>query len=338
MKTTLLTSALLSALGAMSFASSVHAASELPPPDPSLRHIRVCDVSACYYAWNVVDTDNDGYNDADEVVAGTDPYDPKSTPGLSLIVDLIGAQMLPTFEFGVGKMVVSPVELQAELEAHGVGSESPLAAFPLGERKEGLSRLGLDAELLAEHGFTAEFDGLSLVLGHDDEGAPVRRVGGVDARLISAGEGEDLDLPEVVKIDNYEDGATGYTLDNGDFLYDGADGHGLRQDKDGVIIDQWYVNPDADTGSGEPTEDDIKAWERMQNATVRTVAGWTAVEVDPETLRDPNETIILVDPEYLDMQSQITGEPQIRTAQPDKNPNLPNPLVEGGGCFPKCGN
>lgn len=333
MKKTLLTSALLSVLGAMSFVSPVHAA------DPELRHIRVCDLSVCYYAWNVVDSDGDGYNDADEVVAGTDPYDRESRPGLSLIVDMIGAQLLPTFEFGVGKIIVNPAELQAELEAYGVGEESPLAAFPLGERKDAFTRLGLDTELLAEHGYSAEFDGLTLVLGHDDKGMPARRVGGVDARLISAGgeEGEDLDLPAVTEIYNYDDGATGYALDNGDFLYDGADGHGLRQDKDGKIIDQWYVNPDADTGSGEPTEEDIKAWERIRNATVRTVAGWTAIEVDPETLRDPNETIMLIDPDYPDMKSDISNPPQIDTAQPEFHPDLPSPLEAGGGCWPKCG-
>lgn len=327
-------------LGTIAFASSIQAASRLPPADPGLRHIRVCDLSACYYAWNVVDSDDDGYNDADEIVAGSDPYDRKSTPGLSLIVDLIGAQMLPTFEFGVGRIILNPAELQAELEAHGGGTESPLAAFPLGERKEGLARLGLDTELLAKHGFDAEFDGLTLVLQHNaDSGLPERRVGGVEMRLISAdgGDGEDLDLPNVVDIYNYDDGATGYKLDNGDFIYDGADGHGLRQDKNGKIIDDWYVNPDADTGSGEPTEEDIKAWERIRNATVRTVAGWTAIEIDPETLRDPNETIMLIDPEYADMKSDISNPPQIKTAQPELHPNLPNPLVSGGGCFPKCG-
>lgn len=334
MKKTLLTSALLSVLGAMSFASPVHAA------DPELRHIRVCDLSVCYYAWNVVDSDGDGYNDADEVVAGTDPYDRESRPGLSLIVDMIGAQLLPTFEFGVGKIIVNPAELQAELEAYGVGEESPLAAFPLGERKDAFTRLGLDTELLAEHGFSAEFDGLTLVLGHDDNNAPVRRVGGVDARLISA-DAEEGDAPDqhiVVDIKNEDDGSTTYTLDNGEKLHDGLNGHGDRKDKDGNVIDKWYVNPDADTGSGEPTEEDIKAWERIRNATVRTVAGWTAIDVDPETLRDPNETIILVDPEYLDMQSQITSEPQINKAQPEQRPDLPNPLLDGGGCLPKCGN
>jgi hypothetical protein len=328
MKTTLLTSALLSVLGAMSFASSVHAA------DPELRHIRVCDLSACYYAWNVVDSDGDGYNDADEVVAGTDPYDPKSRPGLSLIVDMIGAQLLPTFEFGVGKIIVNPAELQAELEARGGGQESPLAAFPLGDRKDAFTRLGLDAELLAEHGYDAGFDGLTLVLGRGDKDAPVRRVGGVDINLISAGSGGGVGN-EVVDTQRHDYGTT-YYLDNGDTMYVGDDGHGVRLDKDGKVLDDWYVNPDADTGSGEPTEEDIKAWERIRNATVRTVAGWTAIEVDPETLRDPNETIILIDPDYPDMKSDISNPPQIDKAQPETRPDLPNPLMNGGGCWPKC--
>lgn len=333
MKTTLLTSALLSTLGAMFLASPVQAASKLPPADPELRHIRICDLSACYYAWKVVDSDGDGYNDADEIVAGSDPYDPKSYPGLSLIVDLIGAQMLPTFEFGVGKIIINPAELQAELEARGGGTESPLAAFPLGERKEGLARLGLDTEQLAKHGFDAELDGLTLVLGHDDKDMPVRRVGGVDVRLISAGDGN---VNNVVDTQRHDYGTT-YYLDNGDTMYVGDDGHGVRLDKDGNVLDDWYVNPDADTGSGEPTDEDIKAWERMQNATVRTVAGWSDIEVDPETLRDPNETIILIDPERSDMQADISNPPQIDTAQPESNPGLPNPLLNGGGCWPKCG-
>lgn len=331
MKPALLVSAVVVALG---FTSAIRPALAA---DPELRHIRVCDTSACYYAWNVADTDGDGYNDADEIVAGTDPYDPNSRPPLSLIVDLIGAQLLPTFEFGVGKMIVNPAELQAELEARGGGQESPLPAFPLGERKDALTRMGLDSELLAEHGYNAGFDGLTLVRGHDDQGAPVRRVGGVDVSLISAGEEEEVDGPNVVEIYNYDDGATGYKLDNGDYLYDGADGHGLRQDKTGKIIDTWFTNPDADTGSGEPTEEDIKAWERVRNATVRTVADWSGVDVDPKTLRDPNETIILVDPDYPDDSGQISDPPQIDKAQPETRPDLPNPLVQGGGCLPKCG-
>jgi hypothetical protein len=332
MKPALLVSAVMVALGLTCAMRPAMAA------DPELRHIRVCDVSACYYAWNVVDSDGDGYNDADEIVAGSDPHDPDSHPPLSLIVDLIGAQLLPTFEFGVGKMIVNPAELQAELEARGGGQESPLAAFPLGDRKDALTRMGLDSGLLAKHGYDAEFDGLTLVRGHDDQGAPARRVGGVDVRLISAGDqNTDPKINDVVGFINHDDGATTLLLDNGDSIYMGVDGHGIHMDKNGKVLDDWYINPDADTGSGEPTEEDIKAWERIRNATVRTIAGWSGIEVDPETLRDPNETIILVDPDYPDQNSQVFDPPQIDRAQGETRPDLPNPLLDGGGCWPKCG-
>lgn len=331
MKPALLVSAVMLALGLTSAMRPALAA------DPELRHIRVCDISACYYAWNVVDSDNDGYNDADEIVAGTDPYDSSSHPPLSLIVDLIGAQLLPTFEFGVGKMIVNPAELQAELEAHGGGQDSPLAAFPLGGRKDALTRMGLDSELLAEHGYDSEFDGLTLVRGHDDQGAPTRRVGGVDMRLISAGdENTDPQINDVVDFINHDDGSTTLVLDNGDSIHMAVDGHGTRMDKNGKVLDDWYVNPDADTGDGEPTDEDIKAWERIRNATVRTVAGWSAIEVDPETLRDPNETIILIDPDYPDQSGQVFDPPQIDRAQGETRPDLPNPMKDGGGCWPKC--
>jgi hypothetical protein len=334
MKPATLVAAVLLALGTICASSPVRA------EDPPLRHVRVCDTSACYSAWGVVDSDDDGFSDADEIVAGTDPFDPKSRPPLPLIVDLIGAQMLPTFEFGVGKMTVKPADIQIQLEAFG-GGESPLAAFPVGDRKDALTRLGLDTDLLAEHGYKAEFDGLTLVRENPKDAPPVRRVGGVDARLISAGDGDEPQINDVVDIYNYDDGSTGYKLDNGDFIYDGADGHGLRQNKDGIIIDQWYVNPDADTGPTEPTEDDIKAWERLRNAVVRTVAGWSnGVEADPETLRDPNETIILVDPEYQDYEAEVGDPPKIKSATPDTRPDLPQlpkPWEQGGGCWPKCG-
>lgn len=331
MKTLTLCAALAAALGLAAPAAQAE--------DSQLRTLRVCDRSACYIAWNVVDSDGDGYNDADEIVAGTDPYDAGSHPDLPQLRDLIGAQQLPTFEFGVGKMVIKPAELHTMLEEYG-GGESPLTAFPLGERKDAMTRLGLDTELLAEHGYDAEFDGLTLVRGHDDNDAPVRRVGGVDIRLISTETTDDgeAQINDVVDFINHDDGATTLILDNGDSIHMTVDGHGTRMDKNGKILDDWYVNPDADTsGNGEVTDEQKRAWERIRNATVLTVAGWSGVEPDPETLRDPNETIILIDPEHQELEGEVFEPPQIRTAQPDYRPDLPNPLRDGGGCFPKCG-
>ena len=333
MKPARLASAVLLALGSISAVPSAHA------EDPVLRHVRVCDTSLCYSAWNVVDSDGDGYSDADEVVAGTDPYDSDSHPSLPLIVEMIGAQLLPTFEFGVGRVTVRPAELQAELEARG-GGESPLAALPLGERKDGMSRLGLDTDLLAEHGYDAEFDGLTLTLGRDENDAPVRRVGGVDIRLISADDDAgDIKIPDNLEVEFIEETTDGRTV----ILYkDGSsleikDGKADYRGPDGKPYKGGYYNPDADSGDGEPTEEQIAAWERVRNATVRVVQGWDPIEPDPGQIEDPNRTIILVDPDHQEWEGEVYEPPQIDRAQPDIHPDLPNPLLDGGGCWPKCG-
>lgn len=302
--------------------------------DPELRHIRVCDTSACYYAWRVLDSDRDGVSDADEIVAGTDPYDAANRPTLDLMVAMIGERMLPTFEFGLGKVIVSPAEVQAMIESIRP-DQSGQAAFPLDGRKDALSRLGLSGELLSEHGIDPDSDGLTLRQDFDaSSNAPYRRVGGIDMRLISAGGNVQLD--DVVDTKRHDYGTT-YYLKNGDTMYVGDDGHGVRQDKDGKIIDDWYVNPDADTGNGEPTEEQFKAWERIRNATMRTVADREQPTFDPDGVQDPRATIVLIDPEYADYGGIVQDAPNIDTAQPETRPDLPNPQQDGGGCWPKCG-
>lgn len=331
-------SCLASALTALVFALAASATASAE--EPELRTVRICDTSACYIAWNVVDSDGDGVSDADEAAAGTDPFDAESQLPLPIIVEMIGVQMLPTFEFGVGRVTVKPAELQAELEARG-GGESPLPAFPLGERKDGLSRLGLDTDLLAEHGYDAEFDGLTLVQGRDENDAPVRRVGGVDMRLISADDNSGpLVMPEGLKIEHmdynkaedrtvilYTDGSS-LVIEKGKADYRGPDG---MPHKGG------YYNPDADTGGGEPTEEDIAAWERVRNTTVLVVQGWSPIETDPGQIEDPNRTIILIDPDYMKLEGEAFSPPDIDRAQPETRPDLPDPLQAGGGCWPKCG-
>lgn len=320
--------------------AAVAASATASAEEPELRTVRICDTSACYTAWNVVDSDGDGVSDADEAAAGTDPFDDESRLPLPIIVEMIGVQMLPTFEFGVGRITVRPAELQAELEARG-GGESPLPAFPLGERKDGLSRLGLDTDLLAEHGYDAEFDGLTLVQGRDENDAPVRRVGGVDMRLISADDNSGpLVMPEGLKIEHMD---YNKAEDRTVILY--TDGSSLVIEKgkadyrgpDGMPYKGGYYNPDADTGGGEPTEEQIAAWERVRNVTVLTVQGWDPIAPDPGQIEDPNRTIILVDPDYQEWEGEAFAPPQIDTAQPETRPDLPNPLQAGGGCWPNCG-
>lgn len=298
--------------------------------DETLRHVRLCDASYCYYAWNVVDSDGDGVCDADELVAGTDPHDAHSRPAPEIIATLVGKQMLPSFEFGLGKVILYPEKLQETIEA---GQQDPLATFPVGQRKDAMTRLGLSAELMAAHGIEVG-DGFTLVQEFDTKGgAPYRRVGGMDISLISAGDDEDggwepLTSPEVKEIYNYDDGSTGYLLTNGDWIYDGADGHGLRQDKNGKILDDWYVNPDADTGAGgPPTDEQIKAWERVHGATILTVQGHEPPTVDPDGIENPRDLIVLIDPEYADYGGIVQDVPRVDKAQPETRPDLPNPQM-----------
>ena len=292
--------------------------------EPELRHVRICDTSACYYAWNVVDSDGDGVCDADEVTAGSNPYDAKSTPPLKVVAALVGKGLLPTFEFGLGKVIVYPEKLQSTMEA---GLKDPLAAFPVGKRSNGMALLGVSLELAAKNGIDAEHDGITLTLEHDSKsGLPGKRVGGVALGLISAGDGDAAGLNGIVEIYHYDDGATGYKLDNGDWLYNGADGHGVRQDKEGNILDDWYVNPDADTGTGEPTEEQLAAWKRVVNATKRTVANREPVgNEDPSAVIDRGDLIILIDPEYSEYVGAVSGPPRTNRAQPELHPGLPNP-------------
>lgn len=308
-----------------------------------LKYLRVCDQSACYHAWNVVDSDGDGYNDADEIVAGTDPYNPVSRPDMRVVVELIGKQLLPTFEFGVGKMVVNPAELHAALEEYGLGGgvESPLAAFPLGERKDALTRMGLDVEQLAGFGLDFENDGLTLVRGFDQKKEiPVRRVGGVTLDMISNEDpAGDTPLPEETNFEyeKFQDGSDFYRFENGDEVLITPDGKVERTNKEGKVIYTGYVNPDADTGT-EPTKEQFAAWERVRNATVRTVFGWTPVEVgDPDDIKDRKDTIIYINPEMADFQGTVSGAPDFNRAQPETRPDLVSPIVAGGGCWPKCG-
>jgi hypothetical protein len=337
MKHTLIASAIAAGIALASLAPTARA------EEPALRQVRLCDVSACYYAWNVVDRDGDGVSDADEVVAGTDPRDPASRPPLPLMVEMIGAQLLPTFEFGVGKMVVRPADLQAELEKHGgTMPESPLAAFPLGERKDATTRLGLDPKQMAEFGISIESDGFTLVRGFNKEtNIPERRVGGVAISHISAGGDAGTDVPEEPKVvysEKFENGDLFIKLDTGDEVLIHKDGSYDRTGPDGYPKKgSGYVNPDADTGDGKPTEEQFKAWERVRGATQKTVFGWRPIEVDPKEIEDRKGTIILIDPNYMDYEGVVSGPPQIDRAQPETRPDLPNPMDHVDPCWPKCG-
>ena len=313
-----------------------------------LRSARICDPSGCYLAWSVVDSDHDGVCDADELMAGTDPYDPLSKPSLKVVAEIAGATVLPSFEAGRGAFVVNPEKMQAQLQEFykEKGLLEQMAAFPLGhDRGDSLSRVGISADLLEKHGIDAAQDGFTIGLEHPtDSGLPARRVGGIDMRLISA-EDDPVPLPKGRKeVDKQPLPGGGEAK-----LYD--DGFTRVEQRDGTIV--WrnnadeitkvypkggkYTNPDADSGSTEPTAEQKEAFIRLSGAAVRTIDGWEQPDISDAKITDPHPRtlIMLVDPLLVDSPAMLLDVPRVTSAQPEVRSDLPHPEVPAGGQPPK---
>jgi hypothetical protein len=155
-------------------------------PTKKYSTLRLCDPTACYVAWSVVDSDHDGVCDADELQAGTDPYDPASVPGLELIAELLIDRKLPSFEYGLASLVAFPAEIMKAREALGIDL---LGAFPVHERADALTRMGISGDQLSKFGISPDHSGFSLGLeGIEPDGqASGVRVNGMEASLVSAG-------------------------------------------------------------------------------------------------------------------------------------------------------
>lgn len=306
---------------------------------------RLCDPTGCYMAWRVVDSDGDGVCDADELVAGTDPYDPLSKPSLRVVAELGGKSTLPSFEAGLGVFAVYPEQMQAMLQeyykGYGKGVLEQLAAFPLHhERGDALSRAGISVQLLADNGIDPDRDGFTIGLDRPtDSKLPGRRVGGIEMRLVSA-DGADggtkpkpdddelVPLPKIPPKKELDDltplskippaAPKPKKTKGGDF-----------------VMEPWYVNPDADTGSTEPTAEQMKALERLRGATIRTIEnaglpdlGDTKVVAAAASRRT---LIMLVDPLIVDAPSMALN-PRYGTAQPETvRDDLPQPGLPAGG-------
>jgi hypothetical protein len=154
-------------------------------PDPDRIHqvMRLCDPTGCYVVWAVHDSDGDGVCNADEIMAGTDPYDPSSRPLLTPVFELGLARHLPSFEAGRGVFIAFPAEI---IDAIAKGGTDPLGAFPLHGRADSLTRAGIDSDAIKAAGIDLSRDGLTMGLGEvGTPDAPAgMRVGGMDATLV----------------------------------------------------------------------------------------------------------------------------------------------------------
>ncbi len=120
-----------------------------------LADLSACDLSACYLALGVVDTDGDGVADADEIVLGYDPLDPESTPPLQLLLDTTLADTLPTYELGYGTWAVFSEEFLMRLEEEWIdlyGPTLPTEVFGISTRRETFAVAGIDDGLLKAAG------------------------------------------------------------------------------------------------------------------------------------------------------------------------------------------
>ncbi|WP_460847432.1 thrombospondin type 3 repeat-containing protein [Phytohabitans suffuscus] len=143
-----------------------------------LSDLRVCDLSACYLALGVVDSDGDGVADADEVALGYDPLDPASTPPLFLVLDATLGGKLPTYELGYGTWAVFPEEFVKGLEEKwyglqdlpaGVEPSLPSEVFGIPTRRGSLALAGIDDGLLKGLGVEAPWlSGLTFGLSAID--------------------------------------------------------------------------------------------------------------------------------------------------------------------------
>src|SRR4051812_3441987 len=170
------------ALGAsLGAAVPAHAAD----PKPSYATLHLCDPTGCYFAWKVVDSDGDGFCDADELMAGTNPYDAKSHPLLTVVVQLAVDRKLPSFEAGLGAFLAVPQQI---LDARAKAGIDVLGAFEMGSRRKTIEHLGMTFGEINTKGVDLDpTHGFSLGLnGKGGKGSrPGIKVGGIDVALLS---------------------------------------------------------------------------------------------------------------------------------------------------------
>lgn len=326
---------------------------------------RICDASGCYIAWNVVDSDGDGVCDADELVAGTNPFDPQSRPPLDVVAKLGGEKQLPSFEAGLGVFVVFPPDLLTMKEKYAANPLGDLA-FPV-DRGDSLTRLGISNELLNQYNIDLASDGLTFgpLSKPTDEGGnilgdiPEARVSGIEVSLISADKGagtQDCCFPllplepgkkeypvddpfgRAVVETHYSDGSVLTEF----FDKDGNSLGGTYQDEDGNIVTTWYVNPDADQVTDTPTPEQEEAALRLRGAVSKTMENWYVSDPNgAEPPRNPRDLVILVDPDQYGT-AVIYEIPRVSGAQPETRDDLPSPRVPAdpgdfvGACVVGC--
>jgi hypothetical protein len=215
------------------------------------RTVRVCDTTGCLVAWHVRDSDGDGYADADELVAGTDPYDPESHPTLPTIVEIATKHQLPTLEYGVGALIAFPAETVKHLQEQVPADRLPSQMFPVASRDKVLNELGLSLDEIVKsltssaHGFTVGLnaqttEGSEFKFSHFDghviyynPGEPVS-ITGEHGKIVGIERGGWFDGFDVRYT--YEDGVTGDVRGDWTHFSDGTKKETHKETVDGKSV------------------------------------------------------------------------------------------------------
>lgn len=120
-----------------------------PPKKPKyVTHAAICNADGICLVNLVTekDKDGDGFSDADEVAADTDPRDPKSYPSVRQLIDLAGKGRLDSFNRGLNYIVVIPEKLPN-------GDVLIKSGFSEG-RKDTMASLGISEDRLKSVGLS----------------------------------------------------------------------------------------------------------------------------------------------------------------------------------------
>jgi hypothetical protein len=141
--------------------------------------VLACGQGLCLLNASGTDSDGDGFSDADEEAAGTDPKDPASHPSILQIIHGYLDLGLRPDGFPLREVIVLPTTTPDGKALSG----DVFGDWP--QRKDAMTRLGLAhpmlAEILGEDPVRAVVD-----LGSTNQaGRPPVRVSGIDAGLLS---------------------------------------------------------------------------------------------------------------------------------------------------------
>ncbi|GHJ48233.1 hypothetical protein Cs7R123_55750 [Catellatospora sp. TT07R-123] len=258
------------------------AAGEDPPRRPK-HELVACDPTACYAAWYVVDSDGDGYCDADELAAGTDPDDKASHPLLLKLVDLAIDRTLPSFEAGAGAFFLLPVELVRQRQEY---AHDWLGAFPIAGRADAVGKFGVTGDLMKKFGLDPTKDPFSLGIdlpgtngGTSSGGLKLAGVkpGRVQTSLLGIDGSATYGADRGGVVDSTKDWGG---LGSGDITTygDGSETHTTSNKEGGTNVE--YTNPGGSAGPTVTTTLDSH-WE-----------GDVRVDEEHETTKDPDGNII----------------------------------------------